>query len=279
MMADHSILYESLERSAQISRTPCGSGDLVWRRFGSGRPIILVHGGSGSWTHWLKTIPALASRAEVWAVDLPGLGDSAMPPPPLTPTTCGTILADGIRRLIPASARPQLVAFSFGSHVSTYAAQELGDTLAAFIITGCSALGLPQAPMEEFPRERSTMTEAARRGVHRRTLEILMFSDPTRIDDLAIDLQAENIRKARFRSRQFAATDEIAQGLAHVRVPLRSIWGEHDIIGYPSLDCVREALGRHHPELDFRVVSDAGHWVMYEQADAYNAALIDVLGL
>ncbi len=43
--------------------------------------MVLLHGGSGSWTHWIRNIPMLlACGRQVWAQDLPGFGDSASPP-------------------------------------------------------------------------------------------------------------------------------------------------------------------------------------------------------
>ena len=123
---------------------------------------MLAHGGSGSWTHWIKTIPVLKQHYEVWAVDLPGLGDSAMPHHPHTPESCGKAVALGIKTLIPRERQAHVVAFSFGSHVCTYALLELQEWVADFTISGCAALGMPQGPGIEFPRERSTMTE--RRG-------------------------------------------------------------------------------------------------------------------
>jgi len=269
-----------LDGQATVHRTPCGSGDLVWRRWGrdSARPVILAHGGSGSWTHWIRTIPALIPHYDVWAVDLPGLGDSAMPPEPLTPATCGLVLADGIRRLIPAVRRPHLVTFSFGGHVGTFAAIELGNHLASFTLSGCSALGL-HPKLEEFPKERSTMTAHQRREVHRRVLEILMFAEPSRIDDAGIAIQAGNVRNARFRSREFARTSEIRERLADVKVPLRAIWGARDVLAKPTLDHLFDVLRLHHPDLVTRVVPDAGHWSMYENAPAFNAALLDVLSM
>ena len=105
-----------------------------------------------------------------------------------------------------------------------------------------------------------------------------MFADPAKIDPLAIHLQAENIRRARFRSRPFAATDGLAQALAHVTVPLKTIWGTRDIIARPSLETRLEILRRHHPELEVRLVEGAGHWVAYEAAEAFNAALLGLLG-
>ncbi len=267
-----------MESSATVFRTPCGAGDLVWRRWGSGRPVVLAHGGSGSWTHWIRNIEAIADHAEVWAVDLPGLGDSSMPEAPLTPATCGRVLANGLRQLIPAVRRPHLVTFSFGGHVGTFAAIELGAHLASFTLSGCSALGL-HPRLEDFPKEHSRMNEAEKRHVHRRVLEILMIADASRVDDFAIDIQARNVAKARFKSREFARTDEIKRRLADVNVPLNAIWGARDVLAKPTLDHLFNVLRLHHAELVTRVVPDAGHWSMFEQAEAFNAALRDVLDL
>jgi pimeloyl-ACP methyl ester carboxylesterase len=266
---------------AEIFTTPCGDGTLVWRRWSPkgrvARPVILAHGGSGSWTHWFKTIPALKQHYEVWAVDLPGLGDSAMPNAPFTPESSGKALAEGIRRLIPAARRPHLTAFSFGAHVSTLALVELQDWVAGFTITGCAALGLPQGPGIPFPKERADMSPAEALGVHRRLLEILMFHDPARIDPLAIHLQAGNVRRARFRSRPFARTPQIAENLPSIRVPVSALWGGNDQTAWPTIEARYDVLRSGHPELITRTVPDAGHWVMYEQAEGYAAALLELI--
>ena len=59
--------------TAERFETPCGDGRMVWRSWGSGRPILLLHGGAGSWRHWIRTLPALSHR-RVLAPDTPGLG-------------------------------------------------------------------------------------------------------------------------------------------------------------------------------------------------------------
>lgn len=263
---------------AEIVTTPCGEGNLVWRRWGKGRPIVLVHGGSGSWTHWIKQIPVLKRDYEVWAVDLPGLGDSDMPPVPQIPSNCGTVLALGIKALIAREARAHVVAFSFGAHVSSHALLHLQDHVADFTLTGAAALGLTQGPGREMPREMEGMTEDERLGVHRGLLEILMFKDPARIDPLAVYLQSENIRRARFRSRPFARIPEIAQNLPELRLPVKAVWGAEDQTAWPSVEARYEVIRSSHPELVTRTVPDAGHWVMYEQPDAYTKALREVLG-
>jgi pimeloyl-ACP methyl ester carboxylesterase len=275
----------ALADAAVVLRTPCGDGDLVWRRWGhpnsTAGTVILCHGGSGSWLHWLKTIPALRTRYHVLAVDLPGLGDSVMPPAPLTPQHAGHWLAEGIKILVPQQAQSHLVSFSFGSHVATFALAELGEQVGtwvgSFTICGCAALGLNRGPELKFAKERPYMTDAELREVHAYNLQVLMIREPSRIDALAIDIQASNVRQARFRSRPFAGTDEIKRNLHRVNVPLNAIWGALDQIATPGVEVRYAVLREHHPELRTRTVADAGHWVMYEQPAAYNAALLELL--
>jgi pimeloyl-ACP methyl ester carboxylesterase len=251
---------------------------MIWRVWGKGQPVILLHGGSGSWTHWIKTIPALSERYEVWVPDLPGLGDSAMPDQPWIPETCGQVVAKGIQSLIPIETKPDLVTFSFGAHVGVFAAAILGNRLRSMTISGCAALGLTHH-RANFEKERAGMTDRDRNEVHRINLSLLMIANPARIDPLAIYLQAMNISKARFRSRPFAGTDEIRRMLPKVEIPLRALWGEKDQIALPSVEARFAVLREHHPELATAVVLDAGHWAAYEQPDEFNKALVYLLNL
>ena len=267
----------NLEQEAETFATPCGDGSMIWRRWGSGEPVVLLHGGSGSWNHWIANIPVLKQRYEVWAIDIPGLGDSAMPSPPINPQSCADAVALGFKHLFSPQRKARMVGFSFGCHVGTLAAADINDHLHSLTIIGCAALGNGRHDTAPFPKERTTMTAEERREVHRGVLEILMISKPERIGDEAIELQAINVGKARFRSRQFADSEDIKNGLANVTVPLRTIWGRNDIVAYPDVDAAIRILALHHPEIVHRIVDDAGHWVMYEQADAFNAALLEIL--
>jgi 2-hydroxy-6-oxonona-2,4-dienedioate hydrolase len=281
--ADDYAEVRDLNDAAELHHTPCGAGHLVWRRWPhpnpAARPVILCHGGSGSWLHWIKTIPALRQHYDVWAVDLPGLGDSAMPPEPHTPEHCGQWLALGIKALVPKAAQAHVVAFSFGAHVATYALADLGDWVGDFTICGCAALGLNRGQEIQFAKERPGMSERDLRDVHAHNLSVLMIRNPTRIDPLAIDIQAANVRRARFRSRPFAGTDEIRRHLPRVVVPLNAIWGALDQIAAPGVEARYAVLREHHPELLTRTIADAGHWVMYEQPVAYTEALLELLAL
>jgi pimeloyl-ACP methyl ester carboxylesterase len=250
---------------------------MIWRTWGAGEPLVLLHGGYGSWTHWIRAIPELSKHYELWVPDMPGLGDSAMPPEPWTPASSAAVVAAGIGEIFPPHVRVRLAGFSFGGHIATLAATRLAARVRDLILIGVAALGLKSEPRAPFAKERTGMSEAERAEVYRRNLEILMFADPARIDALAVHLQAENVRRARFHSRPFAATDELARALPAVTARLKTVWGTEDVLARPSLDARLAVLRRHHPELQIRLVEAAGHWVMYEAPEAFNAALQELL--
>jgi len=274
---DPAAAVDALARSARKMRTRCGDGSMVWRVWGAGEPLVLFHGGSGSWTHWIRNIPVLSQRYELWVADIPGLGDSAMPPKPWTPDSIADVVVAGFDELFAANAQLRMAGFSFGGHVAGLAAARLKERVRTLTLIGVAALGLRADPREPFAKVRTGMSDAEIAAVYRQNLEVLMFADPRNIDALAVHLQAENIRRARFRSRPFAATDALARALADVTAPLQTIWGTRDIIARPSLAQRLDILRRHHPELEVRLIEGAGHWVAYEAADLFNEALLGLL--
>ena len=53
-------LVAGLERDARRIETPCGEGHVVWRQWGAGPPVAMLHGGFGSLTPWNCNVSALA---------------------------------------------------------------------------------------------------------------------------------------------------------------------------------------------------------------------------
>ena len=276
--ADPAAVVDALARAARKVRTPCGDGTMVWRVWGAGEPLVLFHGGSGSWTHWFRNIPELSRHFELWVADIPGLGSSTMPPQPWVPATIADVVVAGLDEMLPPPARLRLAGFSFGGQIAGLTAARMRDRIRSLTLIGVAALGLRADPREPFAKVRTGMSAAEIAAVYRQNLAVLMFADPANIDALAVHLQAENIKRARFRSRPFAPTDTLARALGDVTAPLSTIWGTRDIIARPSLEARLDILRRHHPELEVRLIEGAGHWVAYEAADRFDAALLDLLG-
>ena len=269
-------LIHDLGRSARQHTTPCGSGHVVWREWGDGPSLVLLHGGFGSWLHWVRNIQALSTRFRVLAVDMPGLGDSAMPTEAASPDSIATPIADGLVSLLPDGASCDLVGFSFGGLIAGQVAKRLGSRSRSLTLVGASGLGLPYRYIELIPRTQD-MEPGALRDAQEFNLRALMLFDPERVDELALAVQAHNDVRARVRSGRISFGESLREALPELCGELNAIWGEHDVTATPGLSGERELLAELHPGLDFRVVPGAGHWVQYEASDAFNNVLLELL--
>ena len=265
-------LVEGIAAEAERIETPCGDGALVWRVWGSGPPLVLLHGGYGSWTHWVRNVLPLSRRFTVIAPDLPGLGDSATPPEPWTADGLAAIIAEGLDRVLPNGAVAHLAGFSFGGVIGGSVAARLGDRLESFTVVGSNGLGLERSPtpLERVPAGASEDEEFK---VHRYNLNQLMIHDPAKIDELALYLQKINHARARMRSRRFSRSGALIEALPRVKARVDGIWGERDATAYPHLEQRAQLLRGIHPGARFAVVPGAGHWVQFEAADRFNGLL------
>jgi 2-hydroxy-6-oxonona-2,4-dienedioate hydrolase len=267
--------WAALEAGAEVHRTSCGDGAMVWRSWGSGPPLVLLHGGAGSWLHWMRTIPAFADR-RVIAADLPGLGESAMPPEP-TARAIAAVVAAGIDRLVGTGVPCDLAGFSFGGVIGGTVA--MLRPLRSLVLVGSGGLGVIRGGAK-LERVRDKVG-AERDAAHRTNLHRWMIADLAAIDANALAIQDRNSRQARFDSRGIGTSAVLREYLPQAAAPIAGIWGEkdHSLQGEPHR--AEAALRELAPRCPFTVIPGAGHWVMFEAADAFNAALrrqLDALG-
>ena len=268
---------EGIGTKAQLIETPCGDGGMVWRVWGSGPPLLLLHGGYGSWMHWIRNVIPLSRRFTVAAPDLPGLGDSATPPEPHTAEGLAQIIVAGVDAVFPRHASLHIAGFSFGGVLGGHVAAQLGDRVHAFTIVGSNGLGLVRQPtaLERLPPGAS---EAEALAVARHNVGALMIADSDKIDDLAVFIQARNAPRGRIKSRRFSRADTLARALPLVKARIDGIWGERDATAYPHLADRARALRNVQPGARFEVIPGAGHWVQYEAADHFNPLLAELAG-
>jgi len=221
------VFVEGVAAEAQRIETPCGAGTMVWRVWGSGPPLILLHGGYGSWTHWIRNVLVLARRFTVIAPDLPGLGESSTPPEPHTAEGLAAIIVEGLDIVLSKDAAPHIAGFSFGGVLGGHVAAQLGDRLRALTLVGSNGLGLVRQPtaLQRVPAGVSAEEALA---VHRHNLGALMIADPAKIDELAVYIQSQNAPRGRVRSRRFSRADTLARALPLVKARLDGIWGARD---------------------------------------------------
>jgi pimeloyl-ACP methyl ester carboxylesterase len=264
----------AVAEQARRAETPVGTGSMVWRAWGEGRPIVLLHGGSGSWRHWLRNIPSLAADRRVLCPDLPGLGDSDMPPDPASPESIGALLREGLQLLL-GDEEYDLVGFSFGALCSGHLAAQDHGRCRSLTIVGAGALGFTRSPTELVKVRH--LEGAARDDANRHNLAELMFADASRIDEVALAMQDLHTRRARFKSRGWASTDSLKQAILRSRAPLGAIYGEQDAIARPHVQLRLDLVHEMRPGARTVKIPGAGHWVAYEAAAEFNAALAHVL--
>jgi pimeloyl-ACP methyl ester carboxylesterase len=112
---------------------------------------------------------------------------------------------------------------------------------------------------------------------HRTNLERIMIADGARIDALAIAIQDWNSQHARLDSPALIATRPLAVSLPRLRVPVNAIWGERDQLAYYTIEDRVAALRALCPAVEVRIIPVTGHWAAYEDPDAFEATLADLL--
>ncbi|GAA0948418.1 alpha/beta hydrolase [Nonomuraea longicatena] len=78
---------------------PVDGGSLHYVKGGSGPVVVLLHGWPQTWKMWRPVMPALAREFTVVAIDLPGLGDSAILPGGYDKVTIAQRIRQAVKRL------------------------------------------------------------------------------------------------------------------------------------------------------------------------------------
>ena len=277
LIDEPSQLVAKIESLATRELTPCAAGSMVWRIWGSGPPLLLLHGASGSWTHWIRNVLPLAVHFRVLAPDLPGFGGSDMPPEPHTAETLADLVAVGLDALVSPAAAIDIAGFSFGGIIGGLIAARPGHRIRTLVLLGSGGFGFRGSPMPALRRIDSAMTADEIRCVHQENLRLLMIAKPEAVDSLAVHVQTENVRRARFKTGSIPSSDVLLQALPAIGARIAGIWGANDTFAAPHIERRREILAAVQPDVDIRVINGAGHWACYEAADEVNAALLEML--
>ena len=268
----------ALDNAAEHHRTAWAGGTMTWRSWGTGEPLVLLHGDFGSWTHWFRNIEPLAERYRVIAADMPGYGQSDMPEGDYTTERVAAILSTGLAEILPPPQPYRLAGFSFGGIVAGHLAARDGKRVSHLALIGPGGFGIHRAdqlPAVRRPPRNPTPADIAE--THRANLAALMIGDPAQVDDLAIHIQHENIRRARARCGAIPETDALWRVLPDVTARLSGIWGTRDAFAGPHTPTVTAMLRDLRHDIDIRLIDGAGHWVIYEAADSVNAMLLEML--
>ena len=221
---------------------------------GSGPPLILLHGLSGSARWWARNVPAFVTSFRTYTVDLPGFGQSRGVPWSRLDETADR-LAEWIATegLTPAN----VVGHSLGGAVAA--------RLAAHYPGSVHRLVLVDAAIQPSRMRRISSPIKAMRSIRRGSPGFT----PMLVSDLL---------RSHPRSFILATVDALQTGwephLTLITAPTLVVWGERDAItpltlGHAIAETVRDA--------SLIVLPDAGHNPMWECADTFNAKVLRFL--
>src|SRR5215472_17017825 len=134
-------------------RSAGGNGQMMWHVWGegSGKPtLLLLHGGSGSWIHWIRNVLPLSKHFQVYAANLPGLGDSDSPDDVRDCWSVTHCVQTAIEALLPRDREFVITGFSFGGMVSGHLSTLIPERIRRIVLVGAGGLRATRKPTEKL---------------------------------------------------------------------------------------------------------------------------------
>lgn len=251
--------------------TDTAAGRLRYARRGDEGPaVVLVHGFGGDLDNWLFNIDALAQRARVYALDLPGHGQSTKTLS--EPNLDG--LAAALREFLAAVEvdSAHLVGHSMGAAVAAKLACDNPDMVQSLTLISPAGLGqdINAAYIDGF------VSAASRRELKPVLLHLFADTDlVTRslVDDLLKYKRIDGVHDA----LQQLAANLFAEGTQQdVLAPKIEALGKDTLVIWGTADQVIPAAHAHSiGSAKVELIDSAGHMVQMEQAGRVNELILD----
>jgi 2-succinyl-6-hydroxy-2,4-cyclohexadiene-1-carboxylate synthase len=251
---------------------------------GSGPPLVLLHGFTGSSASWTRHIPVFGTRYTVVAIDLLGHGASDAPAEPLRyriDEAAQDIL--GVLDHL-AIARASVLGYSMGGRLALVLATMAPERIDRLVLESASPGLQDPAEREERMTRDSALADAIERdGVAAfvdRWERHPLFASQVRLAPSDRDmLRAVRLaHSARGLANSLRGMGQGAQPPLHGRLPILSVPA---LVIVGALDTAYVAIGRGMSRLIPRarlvIVPDAGHAVHLEQPDAFRQAVLEFL--
>jgi pimeloyl-ACP methyl ester carboxylesterase len=270
-----------------LRRVELPGADVNYVEIGEGRPILFVHGISGSWQNWLENLPHLGREHRAIALDLPGFGASPMPSWDIDMPAYGRLVHDFCEKLGIEGAT--IVGNSMGGFIAVEAATAGAARFDRLVLV--SAAGILNT---WNPEERAVATawawktfgpHFADRGrfiVSRRRAREIVFRPFVRYPwRLRGELLLEQIEGGLRRAEGFgdalhaAIRHDVRERLAEIEMPTMIVWGQSDRV-IP----MAAALSYHRriPHSRLEIFERTGHVPQLERPLRFNGLLDDFLG-
>jgi pimeloyl-ACP methyl ester carboxylesterase len=272
---------------AHLRRVALPGAEIGCVEMGEGRPLLLIHGISGSWQNWLETIPHLARSHRVIAPDLPGFGSSPMPSWKIDMPAYGRLIHDLCEKLGIGSGAT-IVGNSLGGFVAAEAVTTAPERFERLVLVSAAGIINTWAPEQRavatayvWKTLSPVFARRSREVVARPRLRQAVFGRVIRYPNrLQPELVFEQISSGLthcpgFGDALHAAIDhDLRERLGAIEMPTLIVWGFDDRV-IP----VQAALSYHrrisHSRLE--IFERTGHVPQLERPRRFNALLDEFL--
>jgi len=258
-----------LDALAEHRLAPFADGRMMkWRLFGQGDPLVLIHGGHGSWLHWVSNIEALAKHRRLILADLPGFGDSDDVPKGMGSQEIAEFALASLDELLSGRPMIDLAGFSFGGSIASRIVEKRGN-VRRLALLGSAGSATPQLPAPELVRWRHLEGEEQEDAL-RHNLIARMLHANAKVEPLAYEAYALATTICRYHSRGEVQRRRLKDILANYEGPTLFMWGEKDATATPEDTHYLATTG---PNRHVKVVAGVGHWIQAEAPAVINAEL------
>jgi pimeloyl-ACP methyl ester carboxylesterase len=256
---------------------------LAVEEFGSGEPLVLIHGLATTQGIWHSVTPALARERRVVTLDVPGFGDS---PPVGEGFDLEAVAKRILRGLAAQGVRGpfDLVGHSLGAGIAVTIAAIRPRAVrrlvlvapAGFARLAPSTVRMVSSGVDGVLALRRALVPLTDLAWGRRLLLAFAAADGAALSPTQARLLVGASASAQRTAEAFAtiAAADLRPVLRRVRAPLGVIWGAEDRTVPPrTARSVLEAR----PDAEIVLIEDAGHVAMVERPEAFVTALEGLL--
>jgi|TARA_B100001057_G_scaffold155823_2_gene156234 pimeloyl-ACP methyl ester carboxylesterase len=246
---------------------------ISFRIWGQSGPIlVLLHGGYGSWMHFLKNVEELSKNFQVIVPDMPGFGESEPLPKVPNLDEYAQTLVDALSSLTNGS-NYNIIGFSFGSAIGSHMIKFAGDSVNRLTLVGYNRTGNMPFKRPKMLSWRAAKTEEELNTAQRHNLSVMMIHKQEKIDDMAINLQTLNTKGAKVRSLEIVASHDLPNRILNISQPIDIIWGEFDVTLINGIDDAQNRMKELIPDVKFHIIQNSGHWIQFEEYEKFNSTI------
>ncbi|MCJ1400549.1 hypothetical protein MMC11_003755 [Xylographa trunciseda] len=261
---------------------------ISWTRFGNinGPPLVFCHGTPWSSQLWAPIARCFASEFSVYLFDMPGYGQSMLPPeadfrptyPAQTKAFCAllahwrSLSGDGV-------FKPHVVAHDIGGHVALRALLMEDTSFSSLALVDCGASYPVDEPFFSLVRENAFSFTLLPSKLHEALLrEYIRGASYCGLrkaqEDMLVQPWLSKEGQSGFYSQiaaqRNADIQELRQKFRNLDVALHIVWAQHDSwVPVERANKLQEVLGG-----SLKIITNAGHLIQLDAPEALTAELI-----